>query len=122
MMVLEYQDIEVDHCPECKGIWLDAGELRLLLGDGGAAREFLTGGQGINEGEQPRHCPVCRGTMRKETTRGPEPVTYDVCLRGDGLWFDQGELAAIIQHGSSSPGGDAVSNWLRDMFTSVEGN
>ena len=33
MLVLELQQIEIDYCQECEGIWLDAGELELLLDD-----------------------------------------------------------------------------------------
>ena len=31
MVVLELDQIEIDHCLHCGGIWLDAGELELLL-------------------------------------------------------------------------------------------
>ena len=33
MIVLELDDIEIDYCVICAGIWLDAGELELLLED-----------------------------------------------------------------------------------------
>ena len=33
MIVLEMDEVEVDYCTECEGIWLDAGELEILLGD-----------------------------------------------------------------------------------------
>ena len=31
MLVLELDKIEIDHCINCGGIWLDNGELELLL-------------------------------------------------------------------------------------------
>ena len=31
MIVLELNDVEIDYCLSCKGIWLDTGELELLL-------------------------------------------------------------------------------------------
>lgn len=117
LMVLEHKSLEVDYCAACKGIWLDAGELELLLGDLGAACAFLRGGERTERGEQARRCPICLAKMEKETTRGPEPVTYDVCGKGHGLWFDAGELGVILEYGSSAPGGTAVADWLRDMFT-----
>ena len=30
--VVEFDKIELDLCPDCQGIWFDAGELELLLG------------------------------------------------------------------------------------------
>ena len=32
MLILEYNDVEIDYCNECSGIWLDEGELELLIG------------------------------------------------------------------------------------------
>lgn len=117
MMVLEHEWVEIDLCPECRGIWLDAGELELLLGDRAAAADYLTGGKSINAGEKPRPCPICRGKMHKETTQGPEPITYDVCNRGDGLWFDRGELQAILEHGAAAGAlQPRVAQWLKDLF------
>ena len=31
MIVMELNEVEIDHCLSCSGIWLDAGELELLL-------------------------------------------------------------------------------------------
>ena len=35
-----YEDVMIDECDNCKGIWLDHGELELLL-DGRKAKGFL---------------------------------------------------------------------------------
>ena len=31
MIVLELDEVEVDYCADCRGVWLDSGELELLL-------------------------------------------------------------------------------------------
>ncbi len=31
LLMSEKQGIEIDYCPECRGIWLDRGELEKLL-------------------------------------------------------------------------------------------
>ena len=36
-----YEDVEIDVCGGCKGIWLDAGELELLL-EGRKAKGFIS--------------------------------------------------------------------------------
>ena len=33
MVIVEYDDIELDYCTACKGVWFDAGELELDLGE-----------------------------------------------------------------------------------------
>jgi hypothetical protein len=35
-------NVVIDHCPRCGGIWLDAGELRLLV-EGRQLQNFLEG-------------------------------------------------------------------------------
>jgi len=30
MLDIEYNNIELDYCEKCKGVWFDAGELELL--------------------------------------------------------------------------------------------
>jgi Zn-finger nucleic acid-binding protein len=32
LIILEFNKVEIDYCPECSGIWLDSGELELLSG------------------------------------------------------------------------------------------
>lgn len=118
MIVLEYQEIEVDYCVECHGVWLDSGELELLFGDRALAEGFMTAGNPAQHapGEKSRPCPECDAPMEKETTGGAEPVTYDYCKAGHGMWFDQGELVSVFKHGSELPGGDKVAQWLCEMF------
>ena len=117
MMVLEYAQVEVDFCASCAGIWLDAGELELLFGDRALAEVFLAAGDSaLARKEKPRRCPLCRARMEKRTAAGGTPVVYDRCPAGDGLWFDKGELALVLEQGSAAPGGEAVVSWLRDLF------
>ena len=46
MITLELADVEIDHCVGCGGIWLDAGELELLME---APEEAKLGGHGTSE-------------------------------------------------------------------------
>ena len=32
LQVTEYHRIQIDRCPDCAGVWLDAGELDLVVG------------------------------------------------------------------------------------------
>ena len=117
MLVLEYEEVEVDYCVSCHGIWLDAGELELLFGDRAITEGFMTAGCPSHaKGEQVLRCPECRRKMKKETTGGEPPVVYDHCPNNDGVWFDQGELATVLKNGSSAQGGDQVAHWLHEMF------
>src|SRR5690349_15573211 len=101
LVALEHQRVELDYCPECRGIWLNAGEIELIYGDAAAARDFLESRNKVPRGEKPRHCPECGKRMNKEATEGARPIIFDRCPRGHGLWFDHGELAAVLEHAPS---------------------
>ncbi len=118
MMALEYDAVEVDYCGACKGVWLDAGELELLFGDVAESHvAFLSGGDiAAARAEKRRRCPICRAKMTKEATHSEPPVVYDRCPRGDGLWFDQGELEQVLAHGHPHAGGERVTAFLREVF------
>lgn len=118
LIVLEYEDVEVDYCTVCQGIWLDAGEIELLFDDAEAAARFLSiGGPAVvPRGEKRRRCPICDKKMTKESTSSDTPVTFDHCPNGDGLWFDRGELAAVLRLGGAFSEGAEVAAFLCDVF------
>lgn len=112
MIVLEVDQVEVDHCVACRGTWLDAGELELLL-DGAGNRDRLLGGMSPHRtDEKARPCPICERKMDKVRC---DDVIVDKCGRGDGIWFDQGELREIIVRGEF-PGENRVYHLLNDVF------
>lgn len=120
LIALEHEMVEVDYCPTCLGIWLDAGELELLYGDADAARAFISSGSPAPRSDKPRRCPECGKRMKKKSTQGARPVVLDRCPRGDGLWFDRGELEAILKHAEETIGGGAVASFLQGIFPASE--
>lgn len=95
MIVLELQQVEIDHCTTCGGIWLDAGELELLL-EGGAKIAF----QPADVKENVRRCPICLKKMQKAAVGGGnETVIIDRCSKSHGLWFDKNELPQVLAKG-----------------------
>ncbi len=131
MIVLELDNVEIDYCPACCGIWLDKGELELLLGSSSKKDELLSAFRVDSQNkEKKRPCPICLKKMQKvfcadegniliEKTPPLEvsgrPILVDKCAKGDGIWFDRGELNGIIQR--SSLGKDSrVLNLVKDMF------
>jgi len=115
MLICEYSAVELDLCAACHGIWLDAGELELLLGVDDA-ESVLNAGRAIGHEEKPRKCPVCRRRMAKERVGAGHPITYDHCTRGHGIWFDKGELREVLRHGDPGDRTGKVRRWLTDIF------
>jgi Zn-finger nucleic acid-binding protein len=99
---IEFDKIELDYCPACRGIWFDRGELELLLDmrTGGAARDLvniLLQRPEQKVSERSRKCPICRRTMRKIDIGSGREILIDVCNSGHGLWFDGGEAGTLIE-------------------------
>ena len=117
MIVLEFDEVEVDFCLDCNGIWLDAGELELLLDDCQKATELLRSFASIeNSSEQIRKCPICLKKMQKVLIgQADKPLLIDICPKEHGLWFDKGELQDILQRGNLDKE-QKIQKLLTDMF------
>jgi Zn-finger nucleic acid-binding protein len=117
MVTLELADIEVDYCFECGGIWLDAGELELLLNDPQKAQMLLDSFK-INKKseEETRKCPICFKKMQKiDVGKSRKTLLIDKCPKLHGLWFDKGELEDIIATADLDED-NKIKNILAEMF------
>jgi len=121
MITLELEDVEIDHCVECGGIWLDAGELELLLGEPAKAKDLINTFE-VDKGctEKPKKCPICLKKMEKVIVgKAGAVLLIDRCRRGDGLWFDSGELQDIFDRAQLDED-NKVKKVLADMFGASE--
>jgi len=126
MIVVEHEQIELDYCPECAGVWFDAGELALLLEtmeleETGISIDSVLTSPEAKSSEKKRKCPICGKKMKKATAGHDPEVLIDACQRGDGLWFDQGEVGQLITQLTDKPseGDDSqerVIHFLGEVF------
>ena len=114
LIVLELYEIEIDYCTSCSGVWLDAGELELLLEDR-VEREKIISSFHLDPDhpERPYKCPICRKKMDKVYVGEKKELLIDKCLNNDGLWFDQGELNSVLELGDKD---NKVVELLNDLF------
>lgn len=117
MITLELEHVEIDHCIGCGGIWLDAGELELLLDEPEKAKSLLDSfSVDSKSAEAVRKCPICDKKMQKVVVGASKPaLLIDKCRRGDGLWFDEGELHEIFDRARLDPD-NKIQKLLSDMF------
>jgi len=117
MITLELADVEIDFCTDCGGIWLDAGELEILLGNPQQAKKLLDSFKiDTNCPEKPRKCPICLKKMQKIIVGlSTPPLLLDKCRKGDGLWFDKGELQDILTTAQLDKD-SKIQKLLADMF------
>jgi len=116
MLILELHDVEIDYCHECEGIWLDEGELELVvtsLRDTACPiSQALVHVEGNQRGN--RRCPVCRKKMVRVDIPTEPVVEIDKCPWNHGLWFDQGELEQV----NNAAGEVEVVNFIDQIFNS----
>jgi hypothetical protein len=101
MIIVEFEDIELDACPECRGLWFDAQELLQLFQRIGVPERLHDLEQRLERWPHVvtrRHCPRCNSRIHpvKAPSMGDELI-LDQCPRGHGLWFDHGELETLLK-------------------------
>lgn len=124
MVIVEQDEIELDYCTNCKGVWFDSGELELLLEATELEnyRDFLghmIESSEVTTQEKKRKCPICSRKMKKTHIGTGDELLIDICKNADGLWFDGGEVANLLQllSGESEKTEQGrVMNFLGDVF------
>jgi Zn-finger nucleic acid-binding protein len=117
MVTLELSDVEIDHCVDCGGIWLDAGELELLVNNAETAKQIINSFEvQKNVTEKFIDCPICDRRMEKILVgQDRQPLVIDRCRKGHGLWFDKGELEKIFDKAHLDRE-NKIKGILADMF------
>jgi len=124
MIVVEHEQIELDNCLDCAGVWFDAGELELLLEtmqveEHTLSLDSILTSPEAQSSEKKRKCPICGKKMKKATVGHKPEVLIDVCPQGDGLWFDKGEVGQLITQlpdTSSEDSQGRVMTFLGEVF------
>ncbi len=117
IVILELNQVEVDYCTSCRGVWLDEGELELLLHDS-AEKDKLFNSFEVDKDNKEKSikCPICFKNMDKIICGEENKVTLDKCRQQHGLWFNKGELECVVEMGSLDKQNKIVS-LLREMFS-----
>ncbi len=95
MIILELNKVEIDYCPSCKGIWLDSGELELLLENKSDDETIYNFKPAKFLSEKEYRCPICKKKMDKVEFE-ETGIIIDKCKNDHGLWFDKGELNSLL--------------------------
>ena len=122
MLVIEYNEIELDYCNQCGGVWFDAGELELMLKSADTENDMLKNifnsmGAATKEGK--RRCPLCNKNMKKVNIGQPD-ILIDACEQGEGLWCDGGEILKLVKQFPAQPSGeDSAEQNMVDFLAEV---
>jgi len=98
-------NIQVNECKSCKGIWFGKGELEKALDTvniNNKDKYQILSNKEINNKKNEQfsrgmiYCPSCQIGMFKKTYRLNSDVIVDRCNTCQGCWLDEGELQQLI--------------------------
>ena len=117
MLILEFTRIEIDFCGLCGGVWLDEGELELLVSPDNSNYASVSGIisdlKKSTAADGSRKCPVGRKKMVPVELSIKPAVEIDKCPLNHGLWFDKGELEQVM---TSSGADGKLADFLKSVF------
>lgn len=118
LIVLEMEGIEIDYCTECNGVWLDEGEIEMILKLEGAEPDTLANELFATkpDAKSDKRCVRCNAKMQMVKV-GEPLVAIDRCPLGDGVWFDQGEMQTLIQSSHTDAKG-IVAQFFAELYQS----
>lgn len=118
MVAFELEGIEIDHCLQCLGTWLDTGELEHIAERAGAPAGPLDDALASPGKRVDARCPRCGRRLRLTTVgASAEALEIDTCANECGLWFDRGELMRFLERFDDGDAG-AVARWFRELYRS----
>jgi uncharacterized protein len=105
-----FQEVEVDRCTQCQGLWFDSQEEQKL--------RALKGSEQIDVGDPQTgkkfnqianvHCPKCKAKMLRMVDPEQPHIWYESCPVCYGLFFDAGEFTDWKE--------TTLFDWFRDLF------
>ncbi len=116
-------NVMVDLCPQCKGMFLEAGELEQIqetiendYSEALKQMPDLIGGAFHMAQEKTRAavtCPSCAGQTERKEYGYCSQIMIDKCLNCHGIWLDEGEIQALEIFFERS---QMDTNDMRDVF------
>ena len=113
---IKLQNVEIDICPKCQGVWLEQQEVKeivqhLSVPEYNAVNDIISAWEvAEHTGTAPKDfwvedklvCPRDGVHMKKHYFAG-STIGVDHCLDCKGFWLDEGELHAIAKYVAPNP-------------------
>lgn len=110
MEKVTHEQIEVDRCTDCKGIWFDMLEHEHL--------KAMQGSESIDVGDPKLgrdsdmirriSCPACKTDMIQMVDNKQPHITYEACTTCYGVFFDAGEFKDYKE--------ESILDFFKDLF------
>jgi len=93
-------DVQLDVCPQCAGVWFDPEELRTLLARDPLSLTKLEDWTGASvtqksAGPSIRRCPVCQLPLERYHYLYTSSIVLHACTQCGGFFVEDGELGKM---------------------------
>jgi Zn-finger nucleic acid-binding protein len=94
---ISLDEVTVDRCPSCNGIWSDERELsRLLAEDAHQLAALRSSNENDLADNRKGRCPRDSSALLRVFSSIDRSVTLDVCPDCHGIWIDGGEFEKLF--------------------------
>lgn len=105
MRIVKINDVNIDLCEGCEGIWFDNDELQELLkmGESSASQSSLAPSfdaefeRTETPGISGLKCPRCNGELFRYNYMISSGIIIDGCEKGCGIFMDDGEIRKVFK-------------------------
>ena len=99
--IVTYDEIEIDRCTSCGGLWFQPEELKALRDDIWMADYIIDTGDKsagkVANAQRDVNCPQCDKKMYHEYDKEQPHITYETCPDGHGTFLDAGEFTDLVK-------------------------
>ncbi|WP_455208729.1 TFIIB-type zinc ribbon-containing protein [Kaarinaea lacus] len=111
MEKVTFQDVEVDRCVNCGGMWFDMlelDELKKMKGSEQIDSGSAAIGKQYNDVDR-INCPVCDTPMIRMVDKEQHHIWYEGCATCYGVFLDAGEFRDMKK--------ETLLDFVKDLFT-----
>ena len=110
MEKVAYEQIEVDRCTDCRGIWFDMLEHEHLKAIEGAESIDIGDPEVGKDNDMIRRieCPACHTDMIQMVDNRQPHIGFEACTTCYGVYFDAGEFKDYKE--------ETVLDFFKDLF------
>jgi Zn-finger nucleic acid-binding protein len=99
METVQVEDVQIDRCTKCGGLWFDEFELADLQAKPGSAKvDTGHASQSAQHSQVRINCPKCAAPMLRMVDAEQPHIWYETCGACRGSFLDAGEFKDLIQH------------------------
>jgi len=115
-----FNNVEVDYCPDCLGLWFEKEEFRLAKDEKDKNLNWLDIDlwkdiKKFKISSGIRLCPFCRLPLY-EIYYGRSGIIVDICNVCHGIWLERGEFKKIIEYLKEKADYEILNNYAKNLM------